>query len=370
LTGTRADFGKLRPLMDKIEGSEMLENYIFVTGMHTLAKYGPTFLEVQKQNYKNVFIYMNQTHTTDLDTILANTITGFGNFIKEIKPDMIVIHGDRVEALSGAIVGAFNNILVSHIEGGEISGTIDESIRHSVTKLSHIHFVSNVEAKNRLIQMGERKSSIFVIGSPDIDVMMSSNLPDITTVKTHYDIHFNDFGILIFHPVTTELHLLKNQVKNLVDAILQMKQNVIVVYPNNDTGSSIILNEYKRLQYKKNIRIFPSIRFEYFLTLLKNSQFIIGNSSVGIKESEIYGIPSINIGNRQNKRSANKNIINIDCYKKEIVNAINKIGEKKVRRSYTFGDGKSAEKFYEIINKNTIWKTSVQKQFVDHHNKK
>ena len=125
LTGTRADFGKLKPLIEKIENSDSFDCYIFVTGMHTLAKYGSTYLEIQKENYQNIFVYMNQTHTTDSDIILANTVIGFSNFVKEVKPDIIVIHGDRLESLSGAIVGSFNNILVSHIEGGEVSGNLD-----------------------------------------------------------------------------------------------------------------------------------------------------------------------------------------------------------------------------------------------------
>ena len=126
---------------------------------------------------------MNQTNTTEPDIILSNTVTGFSNFIKEIRPNLIVIHGDRIEALAGAIVGSFNNILVSHIEGGELSGTLDELIRHAITKLSHIHFVSNEDAKKRLIQMGESDKCVFVIGSPDIDVMYSDELPSISEVK-------------------------------------------------------------------------------------------------------------------------------------------------------------------------------------------
>ena len=168
LTGTRADFGKLRPLIDVIKKSKEFEYYIFVTGMHTLSKYGSTFHEVKDRGYKNFFVYMNQTKSSDPDIILSNTIIGLGNFVKEISPDLIVVHGDRVEALAGAIVGSFNNILVAHIEGGEISGTLDELIRHSVTKLSHLHFVSNDKAKKRLLQMGELNENIHSIGSPDI----------------------------------------------------------------------------------------------------------------------------------------------------------------------------------------------------------
>ena len=184
LTGTRADFGKLKPLIDKVSNSQMFESFIFATGMHTLSKYGSTYNEIEKYDYHNIFVFMNQTHTTDADIILANTITGFSNFVKEISPDLIIIHGDRIEALAGAIVDSFNNILVAHVEGGELSGTIDESIRHTITKLSHLHFVANADAKRLILQLGESKNNIFVIGSPDIDIMKSNKLPSITELNT------------------------------------------------------------------------------------------------------------------------------------------------------------------------------------------
>lgn len=371
LTGTRADFGKLNPLMQMIEKSNDFECYIFVTGMHTLSKYGSTFQEVEKHGYKNIFVYMNQTNTTDQDIILANTITGFSNFVKEISPDMIVIHGDRIEALAGAIIGAINNILVSHIEGGEISGTIDELIRHATTKMSHLHFVANQEANRRLIQMGESEERIFVIGSPDIDVMKGSELPTINEVKEYYQIDFNEYGILIFHPVTTELSSLKDQIQNLVSAAIESGENFVVIYPNNDTGTNIILDEYKRISTNKKFRIFPSLRFKYFLTLLKNSNYIIGNSSSGIREAEVYGIPTINIGTRQKNRSENKEIINIEAIKKIILESINRIRNVKILPISNFSKNfDSAEKFYELLCDKKIWEISFQKQFIDFSYKK
>ena len=365
LTGTRADFGKLKPLVDKVEGAEKFESFVFVTGMHTLSKYGSTYDEVRKQKYKEMFVFMNQTHTTAMDIILANTITGFSNFVNEIKPDMIVVHGDRVEALAGAIVGSLNNILVTHIEGGEISGTIDESIRHAITKLSHIHFVANKEAEKRLIQMGELKSSIFVIGSPDVDIMYSDNLPPIEETKEHYEIPFDDYSILIYHPVTTELETLENNINEVVSATLESDRNYVVIYPNNDDGSDIIIDELDKLSNNENFKVFPSIRFEHFLTLLKNSDYIMGNSSVGSRVSEIYGIPSINIGSRQKNRSKSKNIINVDNKKEEILGGILKAENTKIKPISHFGRGDSAENFYKIITEDGIWQTKIQKQFLD-----
>ena len=366
LTGTRADFGKLRPLIDVIQFSDKFESSVFVTGMHTLSKYGDTYEEVQKRGYQNVFVFMNQTHTTDQDTILANTITGFGNFVKEVSPDMIVLHGDRVEALAGVIVGNFCNILVAHVEGGEISGTIDELIRHAITKLSHIHFVANKEAKQRLIQMGEFKNRIFIIGSPDIEVMKSKELPSLNKVKNRYNIPFKDYAIAAFHPVSTELDSIQHQISEFVSALIESKRNFVVIYPNNDQGSNIILDEYKRIENNNHFKIYPSLRFEYFLSLLKHSKFIVGNSSAGIRESEVFGIPSVDIGTRQMNRSKNSEIVHIKATKKKILEAMNKAADKKVKRISNFGRiEKSSKEFHKILCNEKIWDISLQKQFID-----
>ncbi len=351
--------------MNKIERSKKFEAYIFVTGMHTLSKFGSTYTEVKKQNYKNIYVYMNQTHTIDPDVILSNTILGFGNYIKEIKPDMIVVHGDRIEAFAGAIVGSFNNILVCHIEGGEISGTLDEMIRHAITKLSHVHFVANKTAKKRLIQMGEKNDSIFVIGSPDIDVMKSNRLPSLKKAKARYDINFEDYAIFIYHPVTTELDNIKKNIKTVISALIESKDKYIVIYPNNDQGSDIILKEIKKLKNNKNFEVFPSLRFEYFLKLLKESKYVIGNSSAGIREAEIYAVPAIDIGNRQKNRTKNKNIIKVKHNKKQIIDSIKKAKKLKLEPLNYFGKGDSAERFCELITKGKIWKTDIQKQFKD-----
>ena len=178
----------------------------------------------------NITVFNNQDDITNQEAILTNTVTGFSEYVKKISPDMIIVHGDRIETLAGAIVGAFNNILVSHIEGGEISGTVDELIRHAVSKLSHIHFAANDDAKNRLIQLGEAEDSIFTIGSPDIQVMTSVELPTIEDVVKHYDIPFENFGVFIFHPITTELETLDDQITQIVSALIDSEKNYIIIY--------------------------------------------------------------------------------------------------------------------------------------------
>ena len=366
LTGTRADFGKLSSLMDIIESNDSFECHIFVTGMHTLEKYGNTFEEVQKKGYKNITIFENQTNTILQDIILANTVIGFSEYVKKISPDMIIVHGDRIEALAGAIVGSFNNILVSHIEGGEISGTVDELIRHAVSKLSHIHFTANDEAKERLIQLGEAKDSIFTIGSPDIEIMTSVELPTIEAVSKYYEIPFRDFGVLIFHPITTELDTLKDQIDQIVSSLIDSNKNFIVIYPNNDNGTDIIIKKIHELENNKNFRIFPSIRFLYFLTILKHAKFILGNSSAAVREAEVFGTPAINIGSRQKNRSKNKEIINVEPKKDLILNAIQNIENIRFDEKSFFGYVENTtEKFLNVLQNPLVWNISIQKQFID-----
>jgi UDP-N-acetylglucosamine 2-epimerase (hydrolysing) len=367
ISGTRADFGKLKPIINKTLNIPNFTTSIFVTGMHMLSKYGYTYEEVKNNFSEIVYGFVNQNSRSSLDEILSKTILGLSDFVRENMPDLIIVHGDRVEALAGAIVGSLNNIRVAHIEGGEVSGTIDESIRHAVTKFSHIHFVANSISKHRLIKMGEDSNSIFEIGSPDFDVMTSNELPSIIESKSHYSIPFSKYSIVLFHPVTTELSNLKNEILDLVQALNESKKKYIVIMPNNDPGSEIIHDAFEKNLNLQHCKYFPSIRFEYFLTLLKNSEMIIGNSSAGIREAPFFGIPTINIGSRQNKRSNNPNIINIKCQKKLILDAIYLAGKVKLNPEFNeFGflpDKTSSDRFIEVLINPIMWEINIQKTF-------
>lgn len=365
LTGTRADFGKLKPLMLSLQKNKRFKVDIFVTGMHMLEKYGETHLEIDKSKLKNIHKFVNQSYLDKMDSIFAKTISGFSDYVRETKPDMIVVHGDRVEALAAATVGALNNIKVAHIEGGEVSGTVDELIRHAVTKMANIHFVANNQAHRRLVQLGEQKNTIHTIGSPDIDVMQSGNIPDIREVRRRYRVPFNKYGILCFHPVTSELDQLHIQIKCVIDSLLESEKNYIVIYPNNDNGSDDIFREYKRLYKNPKFRIIPSMRFEYFLSALKKAQFIIGNSSAGIREAPHYGVPTINIGSRQLNRANCHSIINVDFNFKKILSAVQASLKIKKRPVKMFGSGGATNKFKNILEKKNIWIKSNQKQFKD-----
>lgn len=366
LTGTRADFGKIKSLVSALENHDGFEVFVFVTGMHLQQEYGYTVIEIERCNFSNIHTFSNHTHETTMDLTLAKTIEGLSAYVKQCQPEMIVIHGDRVEALAGAIVGSLNNILVAHIEGGEVSGTIDELIRHSTSKMSHVHFVSNQQAKNRLIQMGELAASIFTIGSPDVDIMFSDDLPDLQTAKAYYDIHFDNYAVAMFHPVTTEAKFMQQYAEDFTRALLNDNHNYIVIYPNNDLGSNAILKAYEKLKGHPRFRVFPSLRFEYFLTLLKQSQFIIGNSSAGIREAPYYGLPIINIGTRQQNRALHADIVNIDYGFENIAASLAQIDSHQVvEKTNDFGNGNSAELFLQSLQDENIWALNHQKQFRD-----
>ena len=369
LTGTRADFGKLKSLMSISQNSEDFEVHVFVTGMHMNSLYGFTVDEIVKAGFKNIYKYINHDSIEYMDRTLAKTIDGFSQYIAQINPELIVVHGDRVEALAGAIVGSLNNILVAHIEGGEVSGTVDELIRHSVTKMSHIHLVANSEAKKRLIQLGEFEKSVFTLGSPDLDLMDEKSLPNLKKVKDYYDISFDYFAIAMFHPITTEYKNIRTYSKNFVKALIESDTNYIIIYPNNDLGSKEILEELEQLKTSDRIKIFPSLRFEYFLRLLKESQFIIGNSSAGIREAPYYNVSTVDIGTRQNNRAKLDTIFNCSYEKDAILEAIKKVKEIKKesedieKKKFHFGKGQSDKLFLKLLNSEEFWRIEHQKQF-------
>lgn len=365
LSGTRADFGKLKSLIKISSEAKEFNVHIFTTGMHLQEEYGYTVNEIVKSGFQNIHTFANHTDESTMDLTLAKTIEGLSNFVKEVQADLLIVHGDRVEALAGAIVGSLNNVLVGHIEGGEVSGTIDELIRHSISKLSHIHFVANEEAKNRLLQMGELENQIYVIGSPDVDIMFSENLPSINETLEYYDISYENYSILMYHPITTEKNN-EQYANSLVQAVLEDSGNYIVIKPNNDMGSKAVNQALSKLENNSRFTIFPSLRFEYFLVLLKYSNFIIGNSSAGVREAPYYGINSIDIGNRQLNRAKSDSIIHTSYKKDDIIAAIKKA---KKHESYLhnvpFGKGQSDKLFINLLKSESLWTIPCQKQFKD-----
>jgi len=364
VTGTRADFGKLEPLA-RCAQTLGFQIGFFVTGMHMMAKYGETRLEVRRFVGADFFEYVNQREGDPQDLVLSKTILGFSDFVHEHRPDLVVIHGDRIEAFGCAIVCALKGIRSAHIEGGEVSGTIDESLRHCNTKLCASHFVSSDAARNRVLMLGEAPERIFVIGSPELDVHSAPSGVPISEVFSRYDISFKDYGIVAFHPVVCEEETIGLQAEALFDALISTKRNFVVISPNNDPGNEKIFMAFDRLPLT-HFRILPSMRFNYFSELMKNAAVFIGNSSVGVREAPFLGLPSLNIGTRQHNRSDNDLVSHSSAFdSSRIVAFIESSWTRKNPGSHEFGRGNAAKKFAETILEERYWNLPMQKYFSD-----
>lgn len=367
LTWTRADYWKIRSLIREVDKHDNFESYVFVTWMHMLWKYWFTFKEVLEENHQNVYLNINQHVWEKQEIIIANTIINLSHYIHEINPDLIVIHWDRVEALAWVIAWSFTNTLVAHVEWWESSGSIDESVRHSISKLSHLHFVANEKSADKLEMMWEKRENIYSIWSPDFDAIFSDEWSKIDELKIKYDIPFEEYWIFIFHSVTTETSNFEQHCINVLDGLIQSNKKFILIYPNNDPSSDIVIKYFNKYisdkEFKESYRIFDSIPFNDFLTILKNSKCIVWNSSAWVRQAPTLWVPTVNIWTRQNNRNDWESIHNVNYDSNEVKNKINELWEdKKVYpKCLTFGDWKAWERFIKIIKSENFWNTPIQK---------
>lgn len=364
VTGTRADFGKLEPLAIAARDAGYRVSF-FVTGMHMMERYGMTKIEVERVSGVEIFEFSNQSEGDPQDLVLATTILGFSDYCKIAKPDLVIVHGDRVEALACCLVCASNYLRCAHIEGGEVSGTIDELYRHCNTKLSATHFVSSDIAKARVMAMGEAEQTVYTIGSPELDAHRAPTGIDIAHVKEYYDIPFDEFGIVTFHSVTSETDTIGQQTRDLFDALQASGKNFVVILPNNDPGSVDIFNVLDALP-EPQFRKIPSMRFLYFSELLRHASALIGNSSAGVREAPFLGLPSLDVGTRQNNRSQSPSITHVAASDATaIADFFDHSWGKRYETDDGFGGGDTAERFLNVLADADFWARPLQKSFVD-----
>ncbi len=364
LTGTRADFGKLEPLALAARDAGHGVTF-FVTGMHMMARYGLTRNEVERMGGVTHAFFENQTEGEPQDLVLARTILGFSAFAAQAKPDLIVVHGDRVEALAGAMVAATNYIRSAHIEGGEVSGTIDEVFRHCNTKLCTHHFVSSTSAARRVMALGEPARTVHVIGSPELDFHARPSGVSLSDVRARYEIGFDDFGIAVFHPVTSEQASIGAQAQHLFDALVDSGRKFVVIAPNNDPGSADIFAVLTQLP-PDQFRVLPSMRFAHFSELMKNAHAMVGNSSAGVREAPFLGLPSLDIGTRQSNRSDAPSVLAASAFDGEKIRQFlaQNWGARHIPHS-GFGTGSAALRFVQVLGQDDFWTQSLQKSFQD-----
>jgi UDP-N-acetylglucosamine 2-epimerase (hydrolysing) len=365
VTGTRADFGKLEPLAIAARDAGFGVGF-FVTGMHMLDRYGLTKNEVHRLAGVRVHEFLNQRPGDPQDIILAKTVIGFSDYVTEHRPDLVVVHGDRVEALATALVAATNYIRSAHIEGGEVSGTIDEVFRHCNTKLASHHFVSSDAAAGRVMALGEPADRIHVIGSPELDFHAGPSGVSIDDVRARYDIPFADYGVCVFHPVTSEAETMGDQATALFGSLAASNRRFVVIAPNNDPGSDAVFAALGNLPADR-FRVLPSMRFSHFSELMKNAKAMVGNSSAGVREAPFLGIPSLDIGTRQTNRAEAPSITTAAATDAgTIARFLKDEWGQSFPRHEAFGAGRAAERFVEVLNDPAFWDGTLQKKFHDH----
>lgn len=373
VTGTRADYGIYSSVFEKL--NRYFDFSIIVTGMHLSSDRGMTVKEIKKDKFRICRILdisqKDNSHSA-MSISVGLAVKGITNVLEKEKPDLLMVLGDRGEMLAGAVSAIHLNIPVAHLHGGELSGSVDEHLRHAMTKLSHIHFVSNKEHRKRVIQLGENSKYVFNVGAPSLDNILGKKLLTKEKVLYKYGINEEKYAILIFHPTTTDLELPKKQIQIILDALKGFDFPVLAVKSNTDAGGNTInkaLEQYSRKN--KNLKLFANIPYAEYLSLLKHSALLIGNSSSGIIESPSFKVPVINTGSRQKGRLRSKNILDTGFDVTEIINAIKKVlSDKKFKSEIKklknpYGDGSASDRILDILKKLKSKEELINKNFFD-----
>ena len=359
ITERRADYSRFKPLLEIITKDKKLDYSLIVTGLHLMNDHGKTINEIKKDgfNISNTINMFDKNYKGDGASMIksmGNVLQKLPKILKKINPNLILAGFDIGANFSIVVSGAHLNIPIAHIQGGELSGSIDESLRHSMSKFSNFHFVANNDAKKRLIKMGEKRKNIFIVGCPSIDALKNAESVETKFLSKKFKFNFDQkFACMLQHPVTSENKSSKFQISQTLKALKLSKIPSFIILPNNDSGYFEIIKEIKLSDYKWT----STLSIEEYKAILRKCAFIIGNSSSGIHEAASYKKPVINIGTRQNKRLKSFNILNSDYNYKIIKKKIdfclkNKSFLKKIKNVQNpYGQGNSAKKIIKIIKK-------------------
>jgi UDP-hydrolysing UDP-N-acetyl-D-glucosamine 2-epimerase len=364
----------MKSVIKAISAAPNLEHRIIVGGGAVLPKYGNILQAINGNNLKVdrvIHFLVEGENPVTMAKSAGIALMEFTTAFENLKPDVVLVIADRYECLSIAMAASYMNIPIAHVEGGEVSGSIDESVRHAITKLSHIHFPATKEAAERVKKMGEDPDSIFPVGCTSLDVLNEQDLTKlIPLIKLQEKAGVGKpldlttpYLVVIQHPVTTEYEDNLKQINQTVQAVDSLAMNTVWIWPNMDAGSDGISKGIRMFREQHNpsyVHFFKSLPIEYYGPLLKNAACIIGNSSSGIRESSFLGVPSVNIGSRQLGREKGDNVIDVDYDAKQIVEAIyNQLAHGSYPASMLYGDGRAGEKIVNVL-KDT--KVKVQKR--------
>jgi len=373
VSGSRADYGLMRSVLFRIHNHPGMELHIAVTGMHLMPEFGSTINEIQQDGFTchRVDVTYAQDTKESMVQFIGGFIQGFVQLAREIHPDIILLLGDRGEMLGAAVVGAYLGIPVAHIHGGEVTSTADESARHAITKLSHIHLPATEGSARRIIQMGEDPRNVFVVGAPGLDEILEMPLESVKEVADRYALNPSVPLILVIqHPVPLEPIDPAVQMNETLKAVCSFPHQIFAIYPNADAGGRAMIEVIKKYAADGNIRAFQSIVHDDFLPILQLSSVIVGNSSSGIIEAPSFGVPAINIGTRQNGRERGENVIDAGYDSGEIVAAIRRaLSDEEFKRKVKtainpYGNVNSSEKITDVLEKIVITPKLLQKRMM------
>lgn len=332
VTGTRAEYGLLYWLMKDIQEDKALRLQVIVTGAHLSPEFGLTYKVIEQDGFSiddKVEMLLSSDTPIGISKSMGLATIGFAEALERLKPDIMVVLGDRYEMLAAVQAAMVANIPIAHIHGGEVTeGAIDESIRHSITKMSHIHFVATKEYEQRVIQLGEGPNKVFNYGAPGLDNITRLELLSLTDLEKSIGFELGGkYFLVTYHPVTTSPHKAREQILSLLEALEEYPEHkLLITKPNSDTGGRVIIQVLEEYAHKNQERVslHTSLGQVRYLSAVKYAQAVIGNSSSGIVEVPAMHVPTVNIGNRQQGRLVADSIISCGESKAEIVDGVKK----------------------------------------------
>jgi UDP-hydrolysing UDP-N-acetyl-D-glucosamine 2-epimerase len=356
ITGSRGEYGYIRPILRLIDDDPFLEYQILATNMHLLPEFGDSINEFSKDGfaveYKPLMTFGGFTPQSMVKSLSALGLS-LVDILDHSKPDVILLAGDRGEQLMAAIAGSHMNIPVAHIQAGELSGNIDGLSRHAIARFSHIHFASNDDAENRLIKSGEQDFRVFNVGAPQLDEFISGVISTKENLKDKYGGMTEEYILFVQHSVTEQHSSAYEQVSLTLRAIKEVGMNAIVIAPNSDAGSALV-NAAIIDNMNSLLHVYRNVPREDYAGLMQYAKCIVGNSSSGLLEAPTFELPAVNIGRRQEGRYQGANVINCDHDIDQIIfsikQAVSDEFKLKIRgMKNPYGDGKSSERIVGIL---------------------
>lgn len=372
LTGTRADYGLFYQPLRRIEEHPELDLSLIVTAMHLAPEFGYTVRLVEKDGFAiaaRVESLLAGDSGGSMSRAIGLGILGLTQALESIRPDILLVLGDRGEMLAGAIAATHLNIAVAHVHGGEVSGTVDESVRHAITKLAHLHFPSTVENGERIMRMGEEPERVQVVGAPGLDYLRFVEPMSRAEIEADLDLDLSEPVLLLTqHPVTTEVESAAWQMRQTLEAIKAVGVQTVATYPNADSGGRAMIRTLHKYESLPFLRIRQTLGQRRYASMLRYASAMVGNSSSGIIEAPFFGLPVVNVGSRQQGRQRAENVLDVAYDQDQIEQAIRtaltdrEFVQRARHGSNPYGDGHAGERIAEALAAMPLDRRFLQKR--------